>query len=170
MSKIKHALVVLILGVAGGSAAAVTFAELAEKNARLLSAKADTAVAKAQNELLLEQARAKSGTAFGAGGAPVPAIQQGADGPKAEAAAKKPAAPEIFLNAIHGPVGNLSADFQRADVPISREAGELLFDGWQLVSVTYPKVKVIKQATAKKEKEVCKIVSIGASFVNSPAC
>lgn len=169
MSKIKYVLALLLLSVAGPSWA-VTFAELAEKNARLLAAKADAAVAKAQGELLAEQARAKSGTGLGTGGADVPAIQQGADGPKLDAHPKKPAPPDIFLNAIHGPVGNLSADFQRGNIPTSRKPGEALFDGWQVVSITDSKVTVVKRASTKKQKDVCKSVMIGAAIASAPTC
>jgi len=169
MSKIRYVLALLLLSLTGSSSA-VTFAELAEKNARLLVAKADTAVAKAQGELLAEQARAKSGIGLGTGGANVPAIQQGAEGAKLDAPPKKPARPDIFLNAIHGPVGNLSADFQQGDIPTSRKPGQTLFDGWEVVSISDSKVTVVKRASMKKQKDVCKSVVIGAAIASAPMC
>lgn len=169
MSKIRYVLALLLLSLTGPSWA-VTFAELAEKNARLLVAKADAAVAKAQGELLAEQARAKSGIGLGTGGANVPAIQQGAEGAKLDAPPRKPARPDIFLNAIHGPVGNLSADFQQGDIPTSRKPGQTVFDGWEVVSISDSKVTVVKRASTKKQKDVCKSVVIGAAIASAPMC
>jgi hypothetical protein len=169
MSKIKYALASLLLSIVG-STGAVTFAELAEKNARLLTAKADAAVLKAQGELVAEQARSRPGVGLGSGGANVPAIQQGEDGPKIVAAPKKPVPPDIFLNAVHGPVGNLSADFQRGDIAVSRKTGETLYDGWQVLSIAALKVTVVKRASSKKQKDVCKIVVIGAAIASAPTC
>lgn len=171
MSKTKLFLAALAMAI-GAKASALTFGELAEKNARFLSLKADLAIAKTEAELA-EQKRAKSGISATAGGAPVPAIQQGtapALGTAPKAATPAPQAPEIFLNAIHGAEHSLEADFQKQSSAISRRRGDTIFDGWQLESIAYPRVKVVKRAVGKKQKDACKSVSIGASISGSPDC
>jgi len=170
MSKTKLFLAALAMAM-GANASAVTFAELAEKNSRYLALKADLAIAKTETELA-EQKRAKAGVSATAGGAPVPAIQQGAAAPGTaqKVAAPVPQAPEIFLNAIHGAEHSLEADFQKQTSAISRRRGDTIFDGWQIESIAYPRVKVVKRAIGKKQKDVCKTVSIGASISGSPDC
>lgn len=156
------------------NSSAVTFTQLADKNARIIELKSDLAIAKAEAELA-EQKRNAQGPVFGAGGANVPAIQvNGALAAKAAAPSQKAPEPapekDIFLNAIHGSAANLEADFQRQGEAISRKKGEYVFDVWVISSIGYPRVTLLKRAANKKEKDVCKSVAVGASITNSPNC
>jgi aspartate carbamoyltransferase catalytic subunit len=64
----------------------------------------------------------------------------------------------------------LAADFQRQVQAMSRKKGEVLFDGWQIVSIAYPEVVVSRRATSKKDHDGCKRVSIGSSIESAPNC
>jgi hypothetical protein len=172
MSKIKSAVTLLLVAFQLNAAQAVTFAQLAEKNARYVELKADLAIAKAEAEIADQKAKASGG-----GGAFVPPIQvsQAAASKPAPVPAVKPVEaaperPEIYLNAIHGSGANLAADFQRQNQALSRGKGEYLFDGWQVKSIAYPEVVVVKPASSKKESDKCKRLFIGTPLTAAPNC
>ena len=177
MSKIKNACMVsLILLSVYQNVKATTFDELAAKNAEYLSLRADLAIAKTKADIEEQRTKAQAASkglmGMGMVGDAVPAIRPGAGPGPAPTVKPSESSPdkEIFLNAMHGSASNMISDWQRGSQVLGRRAGEVTFDGWEVVSVAYPEAMVKKAATGKKDKAACKRVMIGSSIAASRNC
>lgn len=170
----------LLLAGCCSAAAAMTFDQLAEKNARFIELKVDLAIAKAESDLADQRNRAQGATLAGKvpaieilsakGGVPVPLAPPAA---VRLAPAEKPApvpGADIFLNSVHGKAGRYAADFQHNGTALSRRVGEIIFDGWQVSAIAYPEVTLVKRAAAPAQKDSCKRLTIGISIAQAPNC
>lgn len=169
MLKIKFAIIAVLFAA---NSHAVTFEELAAKNAEYAGLKADLAIAKARADIEEQKnkAQAASKGLLGLNGDPVPAIRTTGIAPAPSKPVEASPDKEIFLNAMHGSAASMIADWQRGSQVLGRRAGETTFDGWEVVSVAYPEVVVRKAASGKKDKAACKRVMIGASISTSRNC
>jgi type IV pilus biogenesis protein PilP len=173
MSRIKAAISVLLFAWQAG-ALAVTFEQLAQKNARLIELKADLALAKAETELA--DARNKGQASATANVEKVPAIQVLPKTPPAPAPTPVPkAVPQeevaeakaLVLMSIHGKMGSLVADFQYGDTTLSRRVGDRIQDNWQIVRIAFPGV-VMKRTVDGKEQ--CRVMTMGGVAPTPTAC
>jgi hypothetical protein len=157
MSRVKAIFSIAALLV-GTGAQGVTFAELAQKNNRLVELTVEFSIAKKEAEIadLKTRMASQGGQALAIR---VPAILPA--GPSATTGARaanrqedqeNSKDKEIVLNAIHGNAANPTGDFQQGNVPMTRRRGEPLFDGWVVQAIDYPEAVLVRRGQGRREQ------------------